>query len=184
MLSYDRSQIPAGWTVSVNSGQLGVDLAGNETRQIPVEIVPAADLPLGSSAAVEIQASSLRLLTNDKNPSDKHPDFEVLGGVRVESHAMAHTKLTCNAIKGASSVTFTGQLTVDAPGKLDPKVPIYFAGYGPAGIDPSRYAGYAQIKGDGSFIGTVSRTSFSRGACLFAGTDTLMSATSGYVPVQ
>ena len=183
-LSYDRSQIPAGWNVSVNGGQLDLDLAPDEARQIPIEIDPQADLPLGSTLGLDVQASSQRLLTNDRNPNDKHPEFKILGGVHVESRAMAHTSITCDAVKGATSVTFTGKLTVDAPGKLDGNVPVYFAGYAPAGLDPSRYAGYARISGDGTFTGVIPRTSFSHGACLFAGTATLSSASSGPINVH
>jgi hypothetical protein len=124
------------------------------------------------------------LLTNDLNPNDKHPEFKILGGVHVESRAMAHTSITCDAVKGVTSVTFTGKLTVDAPGKLDGNVPVYFAGYAPAGLDPSRYGGYARISGDGTFRGVIPRTSFSHGACLFAGTATLSSASSGPVNVH
>jgi hypothetical protein len=185
LLSYDRSEVPPGWQVTVNGGQMSVDLAPNEVRDIPVDINPINQMPLGSAASVGIQASSLRLLVSDKNPNDKHPDFQSLGGVRVEGRALARTHITCNPVRGAAGVVnFTGKITVDAPGKLDPKTPVYLAGYGPAGINPSLFAGYAQVGADGSFTGTVRLGAFTKAACLYAGTDTLGSATSGYVQVQ
>jgi hypothetical protein len=184
MLSYDRAQIPPGWNVSVNGGQMGVDLAADETRQLPIVISPQLDLPLGSVASLDVQASSLRLLTNDLDPNDKHPDFQSLGGVHVESRAMAHTSISCDATKSGKTVVFTGKLTVDAPGTLNTRIPVYFAGVGPAGVNPGRYAGYAQVSSDGTFTGVVPRTSFSHGSCLFAGTDVLSSASSGPVTVH
>jgi hypothetical protein len=183
MLSYDSQSVPAGWDVNINGGQLGLDLAPDEIRSIPVEINPLVSMPLGATAAVVIQASSLRLLVNDKNPSDTHPDFNVLGGVRVEGHAVAQTHLTCVATHTAGGVSITGKLTVDPPGILDPHIPVFLAGLAPAGIDPSLFTAQATLAADGTFTGTITRTGFSRAVCLFAGTDTLGSATSGYLRV-
>jgi hypothetical protein len=184
MLSYEPQSVPAGWNVNINGGQLGVDLAPDEIRLIPVEINPLVPMPLGATAAVVIQASSLRLLVNNKNPSDVHPDFNVLGGVRVEGHAVAQTHVTCTATPTAGGVSITGKLTVDPPGTLDPHIPVFLAGLAPAGIDPSLFTAQATLAADGTFSGTITRTGFNRAVCLFAGTDTLGSATSGYLPVQ
>ena len=167
----------------VNGGQLGVDLGPDEIRQIPVQIMPSTPMPLGSSAAVVVRASSLRLLANDKNPADQHPEFSVLSGVRVEGHAMASTHITCTATPVAGGVSFTGTLTVDAPGQLDINVPIYLAGMAPAGIDPSLFATTVQVSSDGSFTGAIKRTGFSRALCLYAGTSTLASASTQFVTV-
>ena len=84
----------------LNGGQLGVDLGPDEIRKIPVQIMPSTPMPLGSSAAVVVRASSMRLLANDKNPADRHPEFAVLSGVRVEGHAMAGTHITCDCDAG------------------------------------------------------------------------------------
>ncbi len=183
MISYEPQSVPPGWIVVINNGQLSVDLAPNETRAIPVQIEPVTPMPLGSSAAVVIQASSLRLLTNNKNPNDKHPDFQTLGGVRVEGHAVATTHLTCSATPVPNGVSLTGKLTVDYPGQIDPKIPVYLTGQAPAGINPNLFASQARVSAEGSFTGTILRTGFTKAACLYAGTDTLASATSGYITV-
>jgi hypothetical protein len=182
-LSYDRSKVPAGWKVVVNNGTFGVQLAPNEIRKIPVAIVPAIPMPLGKSAAVDISASSLRLLTSDKNPKDKHPEFKTLGGVTVVGHAVAQTKLRCVASRNADGVMFRGKLDVGPPGKLDPKVPIFLEGVAPDGSFMTRQSGLGQLSPDGSFGGFVRAGKFNRAICMFAGTQTLASATSGYIAV-
>ncbi len=183
MLTFEPENVPAGWTVVLNGGQLGVDLGPDEIRKIPVQIMPSTPMPLGSSAAVVVRASSMRLLANDKNPADRHPEFAVLSGVRVEGHAMAGTHITCDATPVAGGVSFTGKLTVDAPGQLDLRVPVYLAGMAPAGIDPSLFATTVQVSSDGTFTGVIKRTGFSRALCLFAGTSTLGSASTQFVSV-
>ncbi len=183
MLTFEPESVPAGWNVVLNGGQLGVDLAPDEIRAIPVQIMPSTPMPLGSSAAVVVRASSLRLLANDKNPADQHPEFSVLSGVRVEGHALASTHVSCTATLVPGGVSFTGTLTVDAPGQLDTSVPIYLAGIAPAGIDPSLFATTVQVLSDGSFTGVIRRTGFSRALCLYAGTSTLASASTQFVTV-
>jgi hypothetical protein len=42
----------------------------------------------------------------------------------------------------------------------------------------------ARLQPDGSFSGVMPRQKFSNGICMFGGTATLASATSGYVKVQ
>jgi hypothetical protein len=42
----------------------------------------------------------------------------------------------------------------------------------------------AQLARDGTFAATIQRAKFRTGICLFAGTSTLASATSGFVDVQ
>ena len=152
----------------INNGQLSVDLAPNETRGIPVEIEPVTPMPLGSSAAVVIQASSLRLLTNNKNPGDKHPDFQTLGGVRVDGHAVATTHLSCSATRLPNGISMTGALTVDSPGQIDPTIPVHLTRQPPAWINPSLFTSQAKVSADGSFTGTISRSGFTKAACLYA----------------
>jgi hypothetical protein len=183
-LSYDRSKVPAGWKVLVNGGHFGVQLGPNQIRAIPVDIVPSVRMPLGRAVGVDIFASSLRLLTNNKNPKDKHPDFQTLGGVRVEGHAVAKTKLVCTAKYSGDGVVFEGKLEVSAPGKLDPKVPIFIEGVSPDGHFLPSYSALAKLGKGGVFTGTVRRGKFGSGVCMFAGTTTLGSATSGPIKVH
>ncbi len=183
-LAYDQSKVPSGWKVVINGGHFGMDLGPGEVKAIPVEIVPSVPMPLGRSAGIVVFASSLRLLVNDRNPKDKHPDFQVLGGVRVEGHAVAPTKLVCTAQNTKDGVVFEGKLTVGAPGKMDPKVPIFLEGVGDYDRFLNKLTALASVKYDGSFTGIVRKGNFSKGICMFAGTQTLASATSGYVKVK
>lgn len=183
-LGFDRSKVPAGWKVNVNGGTLGMQLAPDEIRKVPVEIVPTVAMPLGRSASIVVFASSLRLLTSDKNPNDKHPDFVTLGGVRVEGHAVAHTKIGCSAKAGSDGVVFKGKLQVASPGKLDPRVRVFLEGVSPKGGFLGKYSALAKLQPDGSFSGVVRRGEFKTAICMFAGTSTLASATSGYIKVQ
>ncbi|HEV3317554.1 MAG TPA: hypothetical protein VG488_11310 [Candidatus Angelobacter sp.] len=183
-LGYERAQVPPGWKVVVNGGLLGLQLGPNEVRDIPVAIIPAVPMPLGKSASVVVFASSLRLLTSDKNPNDKHPDFHTLGGVRVEGHAVARTKLGCVARRTADGVVFKGRLAVASPGKLDTSVPIFLEGVSADGQFLTHESSHARLMPDGSFTGVVPQATFKRGICMFAGTSTEASATSGYIKVQ
>jgi hypothetical protein len=182
-LGYDQSKVPSGWKVTLNGGKFGVQLGPNAIRAIPVSIVPSAAMPLGKSAAVTVFASSLRLLTNDKNPKDKHPDFKQLGGVTIEGHAVARTKLRCVARREGDGVVFTGKLRVSRPGKLNPKVPVFLAGLSARRFRTAQ-AGYARLRRDGTFRGVVRRGRFVSGICMFAGTSTLGTATSGRIKVR
>src|SRR5665213_3624284 len=111
-LSYDRSKVPAGWKVVVNHNDFGVQLGPDGIRKIPVTIVPSVPMTIGRSAAVEISASSLRLLTSDRNPKDQHPEFKTLGGVIVVGHAVAPVKLGCAARRNADGIAFEGRIAV------------------------------------------------------------------------
>ncbi len=188
-LAYDRSQVPPGWNVVVNGGNLGVELAPDEIRAIPVSITPSVPMPLGTSAGVDIFASSQRLLRNDKDPSDKHVELQTLGGVHIEGHAVASTKLSCNAhpaigSSGQPGVLVEGTLAVASPGQLDQSVPVFIDGAIPGGSFVPAEAVLAQVGQDGSFTGFVPTRNLGPFICMFAGTATLASATSGYVTVQ
>ena len=83
-LSYEN-ELPASWLVDVNGGNFGVDLAPGEVRDIPVVIKPVGPAVIGSVFGVDVQASSLKILTSDLDPKDKHQEANILGGVRVKS---------------------------------------------------------------------------------------------------
>ena len=72
-LAYDNSRVPKDWEVSVNHGQLGLELLPNEVRDIPVETTPNSPMAPGEVASVTLFATSLQLLTNDQDPKDQHP---------------------------------------------------------------------------------------------------------------
>jgi hypothetical protein len=183
-LSYDRSKVPAGWKVLLNGGHFGMELAPDEIRKVPVEIVPVVRMPLGKTASVDISASSLRLLTSDKNPNDKHPEFKTLGGVRVYGHAVARTKLNCAASRTSDGVRFKGKLEVETPGKLSDSFVVFVEGVTADGHFLDRQNALGKVASDGTFGGFVGRGKFDRGICMFAGTGTLASATSGYINVK
>jgi hypothetical protein len=184
-LGYDRSKVPAGWKVVLNSNKFGVQLAPNQVRNIPVVITPTVPMPLGKSASITVFASSLRLLTNDKDPTDKHVEFKQLGGVRVEGHAVARTKLNCKATRKGGAVIFAGKLVISRPGRVNRKVPTRVLVEGVAGRRfLTRQTALAQVRADGGFSAIIRKAEFKSGICLFAGTSTLASATSGYITVQ
>ena len=184
-LSYDRKLVPPGWKVQVNGGKLGMELAPNERRDIPVEIVPTTAMAAGKTASVVIFASSLRLLVNDKNPKDLHPEYKVLGGVRVEGHAVIKTHVKCEAKRNADGVVFRGLLDFPKNEKIDSKyLTVLLEGVGPRNTLLGKQVGHAQVAPDGTFTGVVVRGQFKTGVCLFAGTETLSSAMSAFVPVR
>jgi hypothetical protein len=156
-LGYDRSLVPAGWKVIVNHGVLGMQLA-----------------------------SSLRLLTNNKNPHDQHPDFQQLGGVTVEGHAVAPSKLACTAtaLEVAPGAEIRGNLIIGAPGKRDPTVPVFLEAINSDGRFVPKQSSLARVNSDGVFVGGIVGTGIKRVICLYAGTATTASATSGIVTVK
>jgi hypothetical protein len=183
-LSYDRSKVPPGWRVVVNGGHFGMQLGPNEIRKVPVDIVPLVAMPIGKTASTDISASSLRLLTSDKNPKDQHPEFKTLGGVRVEGHAVARSKLACAATRTADGVGFKGKLDVAPPGKLSGPLVVFVEGVSNDNRFLVRQTALGKVASDGTFSGFVRAGKFDKGICMFAGTGTLASATSGYVPVH
>ncbi len=184
-VDYDRSQVPPGWKVSINGGHAEFDLAPNAAVDFPVEIVPAVPMPAGKTASVVITASSFQLLTNDKDPKDKHPEFKTLGGVRVEGHAVERTTIACKAVRNADGILFEGVLRLPKDQKIaENQRTVFLDGLSPAGQFLPRQVGHASVGANGAFRGVVPRGKFGKGVCLFAGTDTLSSAISPFVPVH
>jgi hypothetical protein len=183
-LGYDTSTVPAGWKVVVNGGILGIELAPNERRDFPVDVLAETRMPAGKSASIKVFASSLRLLVNDKNPKDLHPEYKQLGGVQVEGHAVITTKIKCEAIHRGEIVEFVGSL--ESHGKFNPReTPVVFMeGVGPEHQFLPRQSTTAHVDEAGRFKGVIRYGRFKIAACMFAGTDTLSSAFSGFVPVK
>jgi hypothetical protein len=183
-LGYDTASVPTGWKVVVTGGVLGVQLAANERRDFPVDVLPATRLPAGSSAAVKVFASSLRLLVNDKNPKDVHPEYKQLGGVQIEGHAVVQTRIKCRATRRDGYVEFAGEL--DSPQKFNPREApaVFMEGVGPRHQFLPRQSTIAQVDAAGRFKGVIRGAEFKTAVCMFAGTDTLSSAFSGFLPVK
>ncbi len=176
--------------MNVNNGNLGVELAPDERREIPVTITPTSPMPAGAVATVKLFATSFRLLTNDKNPNDKHPEYKELGGVIIEGHAVGKTTIRCRAQRAGSSVIFTGQLATPTGYTLDKgAATVMLAGAAPGERQGEisflpRQTGHAVVQADGTFRGAIERGKFRTAACLFAGTDMLSSAIAAPVPVR
>jgi hypothetical protein len=192
-LGYDFKTVPSGWKVTVNAGQMGMELLPDERRDIPVSITPTTSMPAGSVASVKLFATSFHLLTSDKDPNDKHPEYKELGGVVVEGHAVIKTRIKCVAVRRGSSVQFVGQLILPKNGKYEPNpnspLTVMLAGAA-AGRKKGeltflpREVGHATVQPTGRFRGVIERGEFKVAACMFAGTETLSSAIAAPVPVK
>lgn len=188
------SDLPAGWKVELNGGERGVELLPSEMREIPITIVPGSSQPIGTVYGVDVSASSMRLLQNDLNPKDQHPEFRTLGGVRVESRVLAPVKVTCSATRDPEGII---RVTGDFLSTPDFKN-IFSNYYNPrepwkvliTGVADSRFLNDTRqvvtVAQDGKFQGILKpgRTAAKEIVCMFAGTTELASAASGYlVPV-
>jgi hypothetical protein len=181
-----KNDIPPGWVVEVNNGESGVELLPNEIRDIPIVIKQTSSKPWGSAFALDVSASSMRLLVNDRNPKDTHPEFKVLGGTRVEARVVAQVKLECRARKTADGIMIEGRLS-GFPEKLgDAGFPVYLEGVDGARNLLPHSAVLVEAKGTAAFRGYLKRSEpIPRAAvCLFTGTDKLASASSGYIPIK
>ena len=190
-LAFDRKLVPNGWKVTVNGGHMGMELLPNEVRNVPVVITPTSAMAIGKVARVKVFASSFHLLTSDKDPKDKHPEFKQLGGVLVEGHAVAKTSIKCEAVRKGSTVVFTGLLDLPkgygvGKGK---KMSVFLAGAAPGRKKGEftflpRQTGHADVQPQGTFGGRIGRAEFKFASCMFAGTDKLSSAMSPFAPVK
>jgi hypothetical protein len=189
-LSY-TSNLPPGWGLDINGGNLGVALNANEIRDIPITITPGGPGPdpaPGTTYAVEVLAQFQRDMINTTDPTlpavqKKHFEFKPLGGVRVEAKVMLPTKISCTAerwtsVTGAPEVTVKGILIglnqYDA--KNPPRVMIEGTAAKPAFLTNSLRV--LRVDSKGQFIGVLGRDQVQPTGviCLFGGTDTLASA--------
>jgi len=200
-LSY-TSNLPPSWDLSVNGGNLGVQLAANEIRDLPIVITPhgpGPDPAPGTTYAVEVLAQFQRDMLNSTDPTlspleKKHFEFKPLGGVRIEAKVMLPTKISCEAQRG---LAVTGAPIINVKGRLegidkyDPRNPprVMIEGVSTAAGKPF---GYLQsslrtvpVNQYGQFAGTLGSDQFPPTGviCLFGGTDTLASAWAGPVPI-
>jgi hypothetical protein len=184
-LSYE-SDLPDGWMLDVNGGDRTVELGPGEVREIPVIIEPVGPAVVGSVFGVDVSASSLRLLVNDLDPTDQHPEFDPLGGVRVEARVLRKPTLTCRA-------EWQGPREIFVEGRLEGAEEFY-SQRNPfrvmiEGVDGQRRflpdtAQVLTVAPDGSFEGYLNpKDAPVEVVCLFAGTTELASAAGGYVPI-
>ncbi len=191
-LSY-KSDLPNSWKVDLNKGQQGIDLAPGEIRDIPITIIPGSNPGIGSVFGVDVEASSLRLLVNDLDPKDVHPEYKPQGGVRVESRVLAPTKLNCWArrdpatgmINIAGSFSNTPDIATILKLYYNPKSPwqVMLEGATAEGKFLDYTKQVVTVEPDGSFKGTLREATgeVQRVVCLFAGTTELASAGSGFI---
>ena len=183
-LSYEN-ELPHAWQVDVNGGDLGVELAPGEIRDLPVVIKPVGPAVVGSIFGLDLSASSQRDLISDLDPNDKHIEFTPLGGVRIEARVLQPTKLSCQA-------TLMGEVKVE--GKLegweeffDEKNPpmVFVQGVDDKSNFIPQAASLTPIDQNGAFQTFIfsQRPEIKEVLCLFAGTAELASASSGFVPV-
>lgn len=184
-LSYS-STLPAAWVLDVNGGDQGVMLNPNETRQIPILIKPRGPAAVGSIFGVDVRASYQKLLVSDLDPKDIHPADAELGGARVEARVLLPARVECDAIDN-DGVLVTGFLK-DVDEYLGGRVPLMVM---VQGVDGKRNfipeaAAVVPVEKDGSFQTRIStrKERIEEVVCLFAGTDELASAGSGYVRVK
>ncbi len=186
-LSYD-DDIPAGWDLQVNGGVMGIEIPPGEVRQIPIHIQPVGPAVLGSIFGVDVSASSLNLLVNDLDPKDKHPEFDSLGGVRVEARVMERPTLTCTAeFQGQNEYMVTGKLSSDRFEELyDSTMRVAVQGVNATRAFIPGTLNAVRVETDGTFQGLLNADTsgigdVQEGVCLFAGTTHLASASSGFV---
>jgi hypothetical protein len=183
-LSYE-DDIPAGWQLDINGGDLSIELAAGEVREIPVVVEPSGGAALGSVFAVDIQAARFKDLVNDLDPSDQHLEFNILGGVRVETRVVRQPELLCEVEKRPDGIFFRCDFKVDEFDRFySPDNPFQVL---LTGLDRNRrflkdLTSLVRVDANGHFEGLISGNNLdtlSEVTCLFAGTAELGSATCG-----
>jgi hypothetical protein len=188
-LDYE-SDLPAAWELEINGGVLGLEVPPGEVYEIPVMIKPNGPAVVGSIFGVDVSASSFKTLVNDLNAKDVHGEFAKLGGVRVEARVLEKPRIECSAER-MGEVAVQGKLSAENFDQYydDKNPPMALI----QGVDENRKVIPSQpawsavpVNRDGSFSGFVywSQPEIKEVLCLFAGTDKLATASSGYVPVH
>ncbi len=179
-----EDDLPEGWSLEVNGGAPGVELGPNEARGIPVRVHPDATGPAGGSYFVDVSASSLRQLVNERDPTDTHPEYATLGGVRVEFLIVEPTTVDCRATADGSGVRVGGRLQYEEK-LVDPKqrLSVLAVGIMQSPDGKRSFLPYSEVLmplgKDGAFageLGSKAHETVTEVACLFAGTRTLASA--------
>jgi hypothetical protein len=103
-----ESNLPDGWRIIVNKGDLSLELGPGEVRDIPITIEPdpAYSGAPGLVGAVEVRASWHKLFVSDLDPDDQHPWFEEYGGVVVQAAYRQETKLDCTVRESGQGLIY------------------------------------------------------------------------------
>lgn len=181
-----KHDLPAGWMLDVNGGASGLVLAPGEVRDIPVNIKQTSRQPYGSKYFVEVFASSQHVLVSDRDKRDKHIEFKTLGGVRIETRVVAKTKLSCTARKTSGGVVVSGRLSGLPKGEKAGELAIYVIGVEKKQRLNTKLSALGMTRADGRFGATVRTKDHTPQSivCMFAGTDILARASSGYVLIR
>ena len=186
-LSY-KSDVPPDWQIDLNGGKSTIDLDPAQVVDLPIIVKPGPiPQPVGKRFYTDVQASSLNLLVNDMDPKDVHPEYKPLGGVQVDSRVLQRTRVHCRAVKfGFDGYSFDGKL--EGIGDFYPDERQEGLQMQVVGIDGARrflnVGTVVRVNRDGSFNGSFfdPKLEVKQFSCLFAGTDKLMSASSGFTP--
>jgi hypothetical protein len=188
LLSY-TTDLPPGWRADLNKGGQTVELGPNEVRSISISIVPGSSpVNIGSVFQTDVSASFPRVLVNDLDSTDVHTEYTQLGGVRFETRVLKATSVTCRVVRASRrGYAVTGVLEGTKryqPTRAQP-LQVMVIGVGTRDRFRPDVSALARVASDGTFNAHVKRPRWSDKptafACLFAGTDRLMSAASGYV---
>ena len=186
-----ESNLPDGWMVDVNGGDLGLELGPGELYDVPITIVPDPVFTgtLGVVGAVEVRASWQDLLVSDLDADDQHPVFEELGGVVVQAAYQKETKLNCVVRETTQGQIYVRCQLEGTDPYYDPQNPfsvlIQAIGRDPAGkrIFLPEVSLLLRVGPDGVAEGTLLLPAVQKVVevvGLFAGTEFLTSAASGY----
>lgn len=186
-ISYE-DDLPDSWLLDVNGGELDMELGPGEVRNVAVSITPVGPAALGSLFRVDLKASFQRDLVSDLDPTDVHHEFKVLGGASVQARVMRRPQLECEVEETSDGLLVGGSLAVaDFSSFYDEQNPLQVL---IACVDEGRKfaerTDLAVVDGEGTFGGLLhaaGATDCPEIACLFAGTDMLTTAASGYVGV-
>ncbi len=182
--------LPDGWTVDLNNGVFGLELDPGQQVDIPIVIQSGGSVTptVGDIFNVDVAASSQRMLVNALDPKDMHVEFKQLGGVTVQAYVLQMPRLRCDGISTASpNHPFIWGRLENIGDYLPPTgqgLPIFLEG-----VDSKRNflplsAQIVYTDRDGNFMGYLNdrnQMPLREVICLFAGTDKLASASSGYV---
>jgi hypothetical protein len=186
-----ETNLPDWFDVNINDGDLGLELGPGELRDIPITITANAPITAVEAivGAVEVRASWQDLLVSDLDPADQHPVFEELGGVVVQAALQQETKLNCLVRETDQGQVFVRCQLDGTDPYYDPQNPfailIQAMGRGPGGqrfFLPDIFL-LLRVDENGTAEGTLQLPPVHdvvEVVGLFAGTDVLTSAASGY----
>jgi hypothetical protein len=180
--------VPPDWVIEFNEGKSTIELDPAQVVELPLVVKEGpAPQPVGKRFFTDVSASYFNLLPNDMDPTDVHTEYKPLGGVQIDSRVLKRPRLRCRGVRNEDGlVAFDGKLEDFDDLYPDDKDGIQIQAIG---VDASgRFLNFARAvvraNRDGSFNGSfLDRNKVAtRFSCLFAGTDKLMTASSGFTP--